>query len=387
MTTAFINPAIIPWAISRRKTTYSDIAKSINVSPDKLKAWEKKDGPKPTFVQAQHLANALHIPLGYLFLSSPPKETLEIPDLRTVKDERFLKPSSEFIDLLSDVLRKADWYYEYLKDEGAKPLPFVGKYSLSDDEKDVANSISQVLGINDSLRHSVRNWEDFLSQIINSAEKAGILVLRSGIVGSNTHRPLSVDEFRGFAISNAIAPLIFINGKDAKAAQIFTLGHELAHIWIGATGISNLDLGDEDLVDEKRVEKFCNAVAAELFVPKQTFLNKWSFNSGIESNVQSLTRFFRVSSIVILRRAFDLDLISSKDFFAAYNSQAGQWKKKKAQSGGNFYANLLSRNSTPITSALVSSVKGGKVLYRDAAQLLNVQVKMIEKIAGNIGLK
>ncbi|HMM61712.1 MAG TPA: ImmA/IrrE family metallo-endopeptidase, partial [Candidatus Rifleibacterium sp.] len=90
-----------------------------------------------------------------------------------------------------------------------------------------------------SDRGEAANWESFFNILVERSEQAGIIILRSGKVGNNTHRTLDVKEFRGFVIYDELAPFIFINGADAKAAQIFTLVHELAHVWLGASGVSN----------------------------------------------------------------------------------------------------------------------------------------------------
>ena len=131
--------------------------------------------------------------------------------------------------------------------------------------------MSAVLSI-EQIRRTSHTWDEFLRELTRSAEATGILVMRSGIVGGNTRRKLSVNEFRGFVISDDLAPLVFINGRDSKAAQIFTLVHELVHVWIDRSGISNPDPKDVPAELRNTVETFCNSVAAEVLVPHADFL-------------------------------------------------------------------------------------------------------------------
>ncbi len=228
MTEALITPQLIEWARERCGLDKDTVAGKLKIKPDKLEAWERGK-EHPTFRQAQSLAHKLHVPFGYLFLSKPLVEKLPLPDLRTVVGTPPRLPSPDFSDLLNDVLRKQQWYREYQEREGARPVQFIDRFDLSSSPGIIATDIRRILDISDKVREKSKNWEQFLWEFIRRAENAGVLVLRSGIVGNNTLRKLNVEEFRGFAISDELAPVVFINAQDAKAAQIFTLAHELAH--------------------------------------------------------------------------------------------------------------------------------------------------------------
>lgn len=388
MTEAFITPELLNWARLRSNLPLDIVAQKISSKTGQIVSWEKGES-FPTFRQAQNLAKVLHIPFGYLFLSSPPDEKPAIPDLRTHNDVELQHLSVDFLDLLNDVLRKQEWYRYHLKEDGFKPLKFIGCCKLKDTVGKVAEDMRNTLGIDDSLRKQASSWEDFLRKFIQNVESNNILVMRSGIVGNNTHRKLSAKEFRGFVICDNIAPLIFLNGKDAKSAQIFTLAHELAHLWLGESGISNPDLGEPDLRHSKTVETFCNQVAAELLIPQDGFLSNWKSEIPIATNVYKLVRQYRVSSIVVLRRAYDLNVISRELFYEHYRSELRNHIKKEAdsqeeESGGNFYATLWTRNSSVLTSAIVSAAYEGRLLFRDAARFLGVKVKTLESIANKL---
>jgi Zn-dependent peptidase ImmA (M78 family)/transcriptional regulator with XRE-family HTH domain len=381
-TQAFITPSIILWARDRAHMTREGLAAKINTKPSNVQNWETGES-LPTLAQADRLAKALYIPFGYLFLKSPPREEVPLPDFRTIKSAEFAKPSAEFLDLLHDVVVKHDWYREFLQQEGRLRLPFVGSFTISAGPATVANSISTTLKIDSQTRNDCGNWEDFLRAIIRKAEESGIVVMRSGIVAGNQNRRVSPNEFRGFSICDSLAPLIYINASDWKAAQIFTVAHELAHIWIGKSGISNEDMRIKE--SDNQVERFCNATAAEVLVPKVDFVQRWVQARSVDANVAHLTRYFKVSSLVILRRAYNAGYLSWSDYESNYRNNEELFRRKELEqresSGGNYYANLFARNSPTFTNSVVAAVIEGKTLYREAAHLLNVKVDTISKLA------
>lgn len=379
-TQALVTHKVLKWARQRRDITEAAVAKRLGTSPDRVRSWEAETGEAhPTLRQAQNIAGILNIPLGYLFLSEPPSLTTDLPDLRTVSGEPVRNPSPEFLDHLYDVLRKQSWYREYQESQYVtEPLHFVGRFSVDDTPDVIARDITEVLGIDDEMRRRAPNWETFLTAFVRKAEAAGVLVFRSGIVESNTHRPLSVQEFRGFAITDDLAPLVFINARDAKVAQIFTLAHELVHLWIGESGVSNPNYAVRAKEQVNHVDRLCDKVAAEVLVPKADFLNRWDDTVEIADNLRSLAAHYRVSRFVVLRRAYETELIMSAEFQSFYDEFITDYHEPAGE-GGNFYNLFLARNSSTLTYALLTAATEGKIARLDAARLLNVRVETIEK--------
>lgn len=215
-------------------------------------------------------------------------------------------------------------------------MPFVGRYSLEASIGDVAMDMRRVLGVD--LDGARPNYDEYLRLLIRGAEAAGVLVMRSGIVGSNTRRRLDVGEFRGFAISNRYAPVVFINSSDAPSARLFTLMHELAHIWIGSSGVSRVGV-EED----RREEIYCNAVAGEFLAPESVFRNGWRERLSFEDNVSQLSSFFRVSALVVARRASDLGYISKAEYGEYYREQLRAFRDRDEGGGGAFIGMLPPR--------------------------------------------
>jgi Zn-dependent peptidase ImmA (M78 family) len=246
------------------------LANSLKVDQRRIDRWEQTG--EITFSMAGKMAHKTHAPFGFLYLPAPLQEKLPIQDFRSVSGTRQAYPSPELRDVLYEAQKRQDWYREYLLDERAEPLDFVGIVRLTDDLESVAGKIRERFGLETQIRSNATSWDDALRLHIKQVEEAGVLVMRAGVAAGNNRRPLSVQEFRGFALSDKIAPVIFINSKDAKAAQIFTLVHELVHIWLGVSGISNLE---KTYAPDERTERFCNSVAAEVLLPKDELLTNW----------------------------------------------------------------------------------------------------------------
>lgn len=375
MTTALVNPEMLRWSRLRARLTTDEVAAKLPTKLERVNSWEDGEA-KPTFKQAQKWASVVHVPFGFLFLRIPPKERLELPDLRTVGGQGVDQPSLSLKETITDVLRKQQWFREFLIEHQRDSLQFIGKFSLSSNPVEVANDIRTTLSLPVEVRAS--NSEEFMRLLTNAAEDVGILVMRSGMVAGNTHRKLDVSEFRGFAISDEIAPVVFINSADAPAARLFTLIHELAHLWIGSTGISN-----GGMHSQRDEEIFCNAVAGEFLVPTDQFYEHWREVEEWEANFPALTAYFHVSKFVIARKASDLGFISKKQFDRFYLRELNAFRQRES-SGGDYYATARAKNSKLFSRAVLGEALSGRMLLRDAGQLLGIGPEKIRIYAGKI---
>lgn len=388
MARALITPNMLMWARERAHISIEMLSQKLNTTVERLESWEAGES-KPTIKQAQNIAQKLHVPFGYLYLTTPPEEKMPIPDLRTLGDNAPGGISVDFRDLLNDVKRKQSWYREYALENGLEPFEYLGAFTINSDIKEVARSIRSALIINAETRRVNNTKEAYLKVLTERAEALGVLVMRSSVVGSNNTRGLSVEEFRGFALSDEYAPLIFINSTDSNSAKIFTLIHELAHLWINKSGISSIEF---EVEEEKDEEAFCNAVSAEVLVPENQFERMWDDDTENDENISLLSIYFRVSVFVIARRAMDLGFVSRSYFFDYYRRASEEFEavrihtRENRGSGGQYYANIWTRNGKRFTTAVVSSSLNNSTLFRDAGKLLNMGPNNIKNLARELGV-
>ena len=358
-----VRSEILRWAQERSGVS----REKLNSVFPKYHEWEAGE-TRPTLKQLEALAHRTHTPIGYFFLPEPPEDQLPIPDFRTVQDNRVQRPSPDLLETVEVMQRRQDWLREYLIDEDAPALSFVGSMGLDDDSASVAASMRRTLGVDGGWADGQRTWTDALRFLRERVDDIGIMVVINGVVGNNTRRKLQVDEFRGFALCDSHAPLIFINGTDAKAAQMFTLAHEIAHIWIGADGVSNFDALRPG---SARVEQFCNQVAAEFLVPQTELRRVWADAERADEPFQDLARRFKVSPLVAARRALDLRLVPREEFFSFYRSyeEDERRRRRNRSQGGDFWKTANQRIGIRFGLHVIRATKEGKLLYRDAYRL------------------
>ena len=360
MNKVYVNPKLLRWAIERAGFELDELAHRI----PQLPAWERGD-KQPTFKQLEAFAKATHTPIGFLFLPEPPDERLPIRDLRTLKDGP-PRPSADLLDTIYAMQRRQDWLREERAECEAGALEFVGSARLSDEPAAVGREMRRTVGVSDGWTAEVANWEQAVSELRRRIERLGVMAVVNGVVGNNTYRKLDVGEFRGFALTDPYAPLVFVNGADAKSAQMFTLAHELAHVWLGpegegVSGFEGIFPGDA------RIEKFCDQAAAEFLVPARELKERWRGVKGAADPFEQIARYFKVSPIVAGRRAMDLRLVSRETFFDFYSATIKRERQQAKPPGrGDFFNNQSTRIGVTFATSVIRAAMEGRLSFKEA---------------------
>ena len=357
-----VKPKLLRWARERASLKLGELAERI----PQLPAWER-GAARPTLKQIERFAKATYTPVGFLFLQEPPIERIPIPDLRTAGNERIERPSPDLLDTVYICQQRQEWYRDFARSVREDPVPFVGSAHLTSDVVETAARMRRALGFDLDERRQTPTWTDALRRFIEQADALGILVMCSGVVLNNNRRHLDPEEFRGFAMTDDLAPLIFINGADTKAAQMFTLAHELAHIWLGQSAVSDAQAA---WLPEHEVERWCNQVAAEILVPLAVVREEYQPKVELLAEVNRLARRFKVSTLVILRRIHDVGGLTRQQLWKAYEAELERLRAIPRGSGGDFYLTQAARVSKRFARALVVSTLEGQTLHRDAFRLL-----------------
>ena len=372
-----VRPELLQWACRRRQADPAELRKRFPKYDD----WESGNN-HPTFRQLEAFAKFTQVPFLTLLFPEPREEKIPIQDLRTVRNRNVSQPSGNLLDTIYMCQQRQDWYQTFAMLEGEEPLPFVGSATLQSDVETTAKKIRATLGFDIEERQELPNWTQALRYFANQADDLGILVMISGVVRNNPHRKLNPEEFRGFALADKLAPLIFVNGADTKAAQIFTLAHELAHIWLGESSLSNVT---PDSFSSHRIERWCNQVAAEVLVPITSLHESFQKDASLADELQRLARYYKTSTLVLLRRLFEMKALQRGTFAEQYQYQLSQLKPRKGSGGGNFHATLKTRVGQRFGTALVESAFSGETAFTDALYYLGIKkISTLEAFAESL---
>ncbi|MDD3479519.1 MAG: XRE family transcriptional regulator [Paludibacteraceae bacterium] len=382
---AYITAKVFKWARESAKMTEEIAASKVAVSIDKFKDWENGED-FPTIRQAQTLAKAYRRPFALFFLPDVPTDFQPLQDFRKTGSKE-LSTSSIFI--IREIQQKQAWISEVNEDNNENRVPFIGRFTIKDNPVLVAKDILATLNIN-PLNYKSNNP---IIEWIDKAESNGIFISRTSFIHSRLK--LDSNEIQGFAIADDFAPFIFINSDDWNAPQLFTLVHELSHLWIAETGISNdVEPSIKNIGDYNPIELFCNEVAANALMPKEFIdsLDSKAFDNAKE--VFKNAKMIGVSSFALLVRALNLNIISLSaykqlkqladieynEFLKREEAKKIKQKEKEKRGGPNYFLLQLNRNSRLFTQTVLDAFRGGVIEPSMASNLLNVQVNKFPKL-------
>lgn len=360
-----VKPALVSWARDRASYSLDELSGRF----PNLQAWERGD-ILPTLKQLEAFAKATHVPFGYFFFSEPPVETVPIPDFRTRASISSRRPSPDLLDTLYRCQARQDWYQGFARSSDEPELEFVGSAQIDDDVVETAARMRHALGFELCERRRWVGWTHALRRLMQNAEKLGILAMVSASVPSNNRRRLDVQEFRGFAIADPWAPLVFVNAADTRTAQMFMLAYEFAHIWSGTSALSDADV---TCVPDRPAERWCHCVAMEFLLPIHALRDAFDRGTSLESELERLARRFKVSALVVLRRLRDANQLSQEQFQTACNSELRRLHATPKRGSGASYLSQAERVSKRFARGLIESTLEGRTAFTEAFRLLGLK--------------
>lgn len=380
-----VRPTVLEWARARSGIDDETLGKRFPQYDEWLAGQAA-----PTLKQLETFAHRTHTPVGFLFLDEPPVEEVPIPDFRTIAGRPVgtgQGVSADLLDVVYTAQARQEWYRDHQLLNGEQPLAFVGAAALNESVDSAAEAMRNLLDWTADARGRCSTWDAALTWLREHAEAAGVLVMISGIVGSDTHRKLDPEEFRGFALADQYAAVVFVNGADSKAAQVFTLAHELAHLWLGETALSDLDPRSMRV---NAVERWCNQVAAEFLVPMAEFRSRFDPAVDLHAQLQPLAAHFRVSTQVILGRMREAGALTWDGYLDQLEEERARVAARIAErgGGGNYYNTKPVQVGKRFARALVASALEGQTSYTEAFRLLGLKkASTFDGLAERLGVR
>ena len=374
-----VKPEMLRQARERAGLSADDLRRKF----PKMDLWEREE-EQPTLKQLEAFAQATYLPIGYFFIGEMPDDKIPIPDLRAGGNREFRRPSPNLLDTIYLCQRRQTWYHDYALAHDKEPLAFVGSASMEMPEEVAAAKMRDTLNFGLGTRGHSETWESGLSELVVHAEDAGVMVMINGVVGNNTKRLLEVKEFRGFALADRFAPLVFINGNDSKGAQMFTLAQKLAHIWLGESALTDTGLLDDPF---QKKEVWCNRVAAEFLVPLDAL--KRDLRADSAPDTRMLMHNYKVSSLVILRRLLDAGYFGRQEFQQKYEEELARLVEvtKRVVGAGDFYSTIGRRVSKRFVRELVASTLEGRTSFTESFDLLGIKnMETFKNLARRFGV-
>ncbi|KNC11847.1 hypothetical protein AC790_13370 [Pantoea sp. RIT-PI-b] len=384
------NPEIIKWARESSGLSLDEAAKKLNLKSSKesgasiLSDYESGE-KEPTSKKVGEIAKLYHRPLLTFYLTKPPVIQKKGEDYRTVPDSIPLEANGNVDAIVRDIFVRQSIVREALIDsDDAEVKDFVGFLNNLPEIADAVSYINTRFNISSEEFRRQGTAHDAMGYLRKQVENEGVFILLIGNLGSH-HSSVSTNYFRGFAIADKIAPFIVINDNDSKAAWSFTLLHELAHILIGETGISNTSVAH-------KIEKYCNDIASNILLPADDLntvkIDDPSNFEELSTVLQERASFYNVSPSLIAYRLLRDGRISIKEWEEISSHFKEMWMQSKVKkqdekkSAGTFYVTKRHKTGGALLRVVKNSILEGVITETKAGKVLGVSPGNVAKMVG-----
>src|ERR1700733_9147780 len=386
-----LNPDILQWARKTAGLSLEEAAHAIDLKeaygrpgPERLAALEtgKEEPSRPLLLR---MAKAYRRPLLVFYLERPPKTGDRGKDFRTLPggSEPLYNP---FLDaLIRDIRGRQSIIKSLLEDSEVEKLSFIGSATVSVPVSALAERISKQLRFDLNTFRNAATIDEAFAYLRLRTEASGIFVLLLGNLGTH-HTNISVETFRGFAMADDIAPLVVVNDNDAASAWSFTTLHEVAHLWLGATGLSGWAAG-------LPIERYCSDVAAEILLPPRELEEFTRMGSPtLDRLAQQVSQFAdkrNISRAMVAYRVFRTGAITERtwedlrDKFykeLTAHKEREALKQKSRDGGPSYYVVRRHRIGKALLALANRSLGEGLLTYTKAARLLGVKARNVEPL-------
>ena len=295
-----VSNTVIQWAIKNGEKSETELMKKYD-----LHAWENPTSTRdyPTFKQIQNFSHDTRIPVNYFFKQTLPQEEHTFAKFRTINNTN-IQPSRRLIETIQVMESYQAWMKDFLLNQDkAIKFQLLASVKATMNVDKVAQQIIEILHL-ENLAATKLTDDDFFNLLRSKLSNAGVMVMQSGIVGTNPHRPLDINEFRAFVLVDNVIPLIFINSTDSKKAKIFSLIHEFVHILLGDNEI--LNVSPETEIHQ---ERWINQITSAVLMPLKEIKAALSTSLNHQANLVHLSQLFHTS---LVATAIRLKLLGQK---------------------------------------------------------------------------
>lgn len=390
-----INPGILAWARESAGLEVEEAAQKLALGAShREKLLELEQGTRlPTRTQLNKFAKTYRRPLITFYMSEPPKKAPHGEDFRSTGAEISLRENALLDALLRDIRARQEMVRDILEDiDEASPKSFVSSSAITDNAKEVAQRITNALQIPMQRSDWGNSADEFFRQLRAATEKLGVFVLLVGDLGSH-HSTLDENVFRGYASVDTVAPFIVINDHDARTARSFTLIHELAHIYVGKSGISGTPESITTNSTEGQVEQFCNDVAGFVLLPRSFATQKPQELSRDNQNdatryIEEVAKHWIVSEPLVAFRLYRLGWISQALYRDLSRTYADRWEKYKStnkstkikKGGPDYYVLRQNKLGNALVGVVCRTVRENLLTHTRAARVLGIKPSSVEPL-------